>query len=138
MKYIIGGKLKILKSNFWPAKFTNIGSEYTERCRIGTFGGWVGGGMFPKKSWFCWYFYEIIMISDFWGYNGAQLCPQKSKIMIISWKYCEHQLFLGNIPQKIFYCASFGKSPKSLISKFTKRTWTMVMCAKCSQECANN
>ena len=43
----MAGKLKNLKSNFWPEKFTNIGPEYTKKCRIATF--WGGGGMFPKK-----------------------------------------------------------------------------------------
>ena len=30
--------MKILKSHFWPEKFTNIGPEYTNRCRIEKFG----------------------------------------------------------------------------------------------------
>ena len=33
----------------------------------------IWGGMFPKKSLFCQYFHEIIMILDFWGYIGAPL-----------------------------------------------------------------
>jgi hypothetical protein len=37
--FIMGGKLKKLKSHFWPQKLTNNGPEYTKRCRIGTFGG---------------------------------------------------------------------------------------------------
>ena len=61
MDFIMGGKLKNLKSQFWPEKMANIGPEYTKRCKIATF----GEGMFPKKSLFCEYFYEIIMISDF-------------------------------------------------------------------------
>ena len=39
MDFIMGGKLKKLKSNFWAEKFSNIGPEYTKRCRIATFGG---------------------------------------------------------------------------------------------------
>jgi hypothetical protein len=42
------GKLKKLKSHFWPEKLANSGIEYTKRCRIGTFGG-GGGGIFQKK-----------------------------------------------------------------------------------------
>ena len=34
-----GGKLKNLKSHFWPEKLANIGPEYTKRCRIEIFGG---------------------------------------------------------------------------------------------------
>ena len=60
MDFIMGGKQKNLKSDFWPEKLANIGPDYTERCRIGAF-----GGMFPKKSRFCQYFHEIIMISYF-------------------------------------------------------------------------
>ena len=33
----------------------------------------IWGGMFPKKSYFCQYIHEIIMILDFWDYNGAPL-----------------------------------------------------------------
>jgi hypothetical protein len=35
----MGGQRKNLKAHFWPEKFTNIGPEYTKRCRIATFGG---------------------------------------------------------------------------------------------------
>ena len=31
------------------------------------------GGMFPKKSWFCQYFHEIVMILDFWDYIEAPI-----------------------------------------------------------------
>ena len=27
--------------DFWPEKLANIGPDYTERCRIGAFGGYV-------------------------------------------------------------------------------------------------
>ena len=37
--FYIGGKLKKIKFHFWPEKSTNIGTEYTKRCRIATFGG---------------------------------------------------------------------------------------------------
>ena len=39
MDFIIGGKQKIFKLQFWPEKFTNIGTEYIKRCRIATLGG---------------------------------------------------------------------------------------------------
>ena len=35
----MGEKLKILKSNFWPEKYVNMGPQYTKRLRIATFGG---------------------------------------------------------------------------------------------------
>ena len=62
---------KNFKSYFWPEQFYNIGPEYNKRCIIATFYFFLGGGMFPKKSWFSQYFNEIIMISGFWDYNGA-------------------------------------------------------------------
>ena len=68
----------------------------------------IWGGMFPKKSWVCQYFQEIILTLDFWSYNTAPLYPQKSEIMIILWKYWQNQLSLGNIPPKCSYSASFG------------------------------
>ena len=61
MDFIMGEKLKILISHFWPEKCTNTGLEYTKRCGIATF----GGGMFSEKSSFCQYFHEKIMILDF-------------------------------------------------------------------------
>jgi hypothetical protein len=51
--FIMGEKMKILKSNFWPEKYINMGPQYTKRCRIATF-----GGIFQ-------YFHEKIMIYDF-------------------------------------------------------------------------
>ena len=33
----------------------------------------ICGGMFSKKSSFCLYFHEKIMILDFWDYTGAPL-----------------------------------------------------------------
>ena len=40
--FIMGGKLKVLKSHLWPEKCTNTGLEYTKSCGISTFflGGW--------------------------------------------------------------------------------------------------
>ena len=62
-----GGKTEKFEIPFLLEKFTNIGPEYTKRYRIATF----GGSMFPKKSWFCQLFYEIIMILNFLDYNRA-------------------------------------------------------------------
>ena len=46
MDFIMGGKLNSFKYHFCEKKMANIGPEYTERCRIGTFGG---GGCFLRK-----------------------------------------------------------------------------------------
>ena len=58
-RFYNGGKIKFLKSHFWPEKFTNIGPEYIKRCGIATFGG-VGFirkvdflDIFMRKSGFC-------------------------------------------------------------------------------------
>ena len=58
--------MKILKSNSWPEKWTNIGLEYTKRWTIAIF-----VGMFSKKSGFSQYFHEEIVIQDFVDFNGA-------------------------------------------------------------------
>ena len=89
----MGENLKILKSYFWPEKSTNIGLEHTKRCGIATF-----GGMFSKKSWFCQYFHEKIMILGFEITMELRCNLKKSKIMIFSWKYRPNKLFLENIP----------------------------------------
>ena len=41
MDFIMGEKLNNLKSHFLPERLTNIGPDYTNRCRIATFLGYV-------------------------------------------------------------------------------------------------
>ena len=65
MDIIMGGKLKNLKSHFWPDKFTNIGPDLYQKMQNNN----IFGGMFPKKGWYCQYFQKIIMILGFWDYN---------------------------------------------------------------------
>ena len=60
MDFTMGQNLKKLKLTFWAKKSTDIVLEYTKRCGIATF-----GCMFSKKSSFCLYFYEKIMILGF-------------------------------------------------------------------------
>ena len=50
----------------------------------------------------------------------------KSDLTCFTIRYNVHMV------QGLVLAGQSGKSTKSLISKFTKRTWTMVMCAKCS------
>ena len=72
-----GGKTeKKLKSFFWLKKIGQYWSRVHRKMKNRN----IWGGMFNKKSWFCQYFHEIIMTLDFWGYNGAPLLPQKSRI----------------------------------------------------------
>jgi hypothetical protein len=39
--FIMGENMKILIFQFWPEKLAKIGLEYTKRCAIATFGGYV-------------------------------------------------------------------------------------------------
>ena len=57
MDFIMGGKLKNLKSCFWPEKFTSIGPECARGCRVAAFGGVCFLGRVD--------FVNIFMISDF-------------------------------------------------------------------------
>ena len=61
MDFIMGEKLKNFNFIFGQKKITNIGPEYTKRCRIATF--W--GVCFLRKVDLVNIFYEIIMILGF-------------------------------------------------------------------------
>ena len=96
-----GGKTEKIEIPFLVRKTDQYWSRVYQKMQNSN----IWGGMFPKKSWFCQYFHEIFMILNFWDYNGAPLYSQKSKIINISCKYWQNQLFLGNIPPKmLLFC----------------------------------
>ena len=64
-----GGKTEKFEITFMARKIDQYWFREYQKMKNSN----IWGGMFPKESWFCQYFYEIIMISDFWGYNGAPL-----------------------------------------------------------------
>ena len=104
MDFIMGENLKILKSNFWPEKYINMGPQYTKRCRIATF----GGVCFLKKSWFV----NIFMKKSwFWIFEITMElhCNLKNQK---SWFFHENidksTFFLETYPPKCCYSASFG------------------------------
>ena len=85
-----GEKLKKFKSPFWQEKNYQYWSRSYQKMQNSN----IWKGKFPTKSWFCHYLQEIMMILDFFVYNGTPFKSQKYKIMIISWKYWQNQLFL--------------------------------------------
>ena len=93
---------RLLRPNSCPCVHSIY--QYTKRCRIATY----KGGKFPKKSWLCQYFHEIIMGLDFWVYNGDLVKSQKSKIIIISWNIVKINFSYETYPPKCCYYASFG------------------------------
>ena len=60
MDFTMERNLKKLKMTFWAKKSANVVLEYTIKCGIATF-----GGIISKKSSFCLYFHEKIMIYIF-------------------------------------------------------------------------
>ena len=64
-----GGKSENFKIQFLARKIYQYGSTVYQKMQNSN----IWGGMFSKKSWVFQYFHEKIKISDFWGYNEAQL-----------------------------------------------------------------
>ena len=103
MDFIMREKLKKIKDPFLARKFFQYWSRVYQKVHNSN----IFGGMFPKKSWFCQYFYQIIMIlvSEIIMELHYNLKNLKSGL---SHKNIDKiYFFLGNIPPKILLICIF-------------------------------
>ena len=118
MDFIMGEKLKILISHFWPEKCTNTGLEYTKRCGIATFGGYV----FWKKyilSIFSWEYHDFRFLRSMESHYN----PKNLKSWLSNKNMDKIYFFQKKYPPKCCYSASFLVYSRPVLVHFSDQKW---------------